>query len=205
MKSIAIFLMVTMAACSTDSSTRQQTNNEQLSQWALAEGNRLSAQAQTALSSQLKQAMASGGPSAAVEFCNTSAANILDTLSTGYSKLSIGRTSLKIRNPQNTPDETELAMLNDYQTKLQQKSELIPQVRETNEHTLLYTKPILLNNPLCLNCHGSVGSQINNETHQIIQKYYPLDQAVDYQLGDLRGMWTIKFDPEELNKSQMLD
>ncbi len=204
MRHLTITLLLTLAACNNQSKqqlpTEATVDQEQLMAFALAEGNRISNQAQMALGGQLKKAISEGGPSHAVGFCNLSATKILDTITTGYSQLEVGCTSLKVRNQNNTPSKVEHQLLDDYRQKSQDKSDLSPQVQPIGNNSLLYGKPIMLNNPLCLNCHGTVGTQISDETYQVIREHYPQDQAIDFEMGDLRGMWTIEFNREELTE-----
>ena len=197
MKGIILGLLLVMMACS-DDQQKQKIADAELLKWAVLEGDRITAQAQAALGGRLKQAISEGGPAYAVEFCHLSAANILDSLSTTYNDLEVRRTTLKPRNPLNSPTELEQGLLLQYQQGLQQQSEIAPHVVEIDDNQLLYSKPILLNNPLCLNCHGDVQNQISNETYQVIQQHYPTDQAINFKLGELRGMWSIKFNREEI-------
>ncbi len=199
MKFLVSFIFLALIAC--DSRKQQQTNeSSELTALVLEEGDRISTQAQMALGGQLKQAITAGGPSHAVQFCNLSAGHILDTLYSGYEHVKIKRTTEKFRNQANAPSETERDLLQEYQQKLQDNLVLTPAVTHIGETALLYSKPIIVNNPLCLNCHGSIEQNIGKETYNIISQYYPKDLAVNYQMGDLRGMWSIEFDREELLK-----
>jgi hypothetical protein len=45
--------------------------------------------------------------------------------------------------------------------------------------------------PLCLTCHGAK-EQIPEPVRAALKTYYPHDQAVNYQAGDLRGGVSIK-------------
>ena len=199
MKFLMSFIFLALIAC--DSQRQQHTDGSSaLTALVLEEGERISNQAQMALGGQLKQAIAAGGPSHAVQFCNFSAANILDTLSTGYEHVKVKRTTEKLRNQANVPSGVERQLLQAYQQKLQDKETLTPEVTPLGDATILYTKPIIINNALCLNCHGSIESEISKETYDVISSYYPQDQAVNYQMGDLRGMWSIEFDRDQLLK-----
>ena len=202
MKFLVSFIFLALIAC--DSRKQQHTADSlTLTAFVLEEGDRISNQAQMALGGQLKQAIAAGGPSHAVQFCNSSAAHIMDTLSTGYEHVIVKRTTEKLRNQANAPSAIERQLLQTYQQKLQDQGgieTLTPEVTELGDTRILYTKPIIINNPLCLNCHGSIENDISKETYNVISHYYPQDQAVNYQMGDLRGMWSIEFDRNQLLK-----
>jgi hypothetical protein len=48
-----------------------------------------------------------------------------------------------------------------------------------------------------LNCHGVIGKNIDSTVYKTIKDFYPNDAATGYKLGDLRGMWSIKFNTEK--------
>jgi hypothetical protein len=56
-----------------------------------------------------------------------------------------------------------------------------------------YHAPIVLNLPLCLNCHGQPGTNIQPATLVQIKKIYPGDEATGFEMGQVRGMWSIDF------------
>jgi hypothetical protein len=68
-----------------------------------------------------------------------------------------------------------------------------PQVITHADGSRDFLAPIVLGNPLCLQCHGTPGKDIGPETLAAIKKIYPEDKAIGYQLGDLRGLWRITF------------
>ena len=71
-------------------------------------------------------------------------------------------------------------------------------VEVLDEQQILYAKPIVMNNPLCLNCHGTVGTQVSVEANALLNSLYPEDNATKHQLGDLRGIWSITFAREDI-------
>jgi hypothetical protein len=97
-----------------------------------------------------------------------------------------------LRNPANAPDSMELRILASYRQWKNEKQELKGVLEKDGSGNYHYFKPILLQT-LCLNCHGNPVSVISPETRQMIQQKYPADAAFDYQEGDLRGIWHIRF------------
>jgi hypothetical protein len=197
-----LFLIVALAALlSCTEGKKQETadtaQTKQIEEAALAEGNRISALAQQALGGQLKQAISKGGVPEAVKFCNVAAYPILDTLTTGLDA-EIKRASLRIRNPKDAPTDSEREILEQYQTQLDNNQELQPVVEIFDNDQVLYARPIVMNNALCLNCHGTVGTQVSDETNALLKSLYPEDNAIGHQLGDLRGIWSITFSQEDL-------
>jgi hypothetical protein len=192
---IAALVMATLAGCTTKNKEQVTIDIEMINDWVLSKGDSISLMAQKALSSHLKKSLGEGGVSNAIKFCNVAAYPILDTLTTGYD-VTIRRTTLKLRNPENAAVPLERTILEEFKRLMQNGSELQPVVREIDEHSILFAKPILLNNPLCLNCHGSVGAEVTDEAYALIHQLYPEDSAINYQMEELRGIWSITFNKE---------
>ena len=71
-----------------------------------------------------------------------------------------------------------------------------------NNNDVRYFAPIILKSE-CLKCHGSVGSDIKDETYALIKNLYPKDEAVGFQEGELRGIWSLNFgNIDELEKAK---
>jgi hypothetical protein len=51
-------------------------------------------------------------------------------------------------------------------------------------------RPIRLTNPRCLNCHGKP-ENLAPEVKEMLAHLYPEDKAVGYELGDLRGAFSV--------------
>jgi hypothetical protein len=144
-----------------------------------------------ALSSNLKKAMMRGGVEEAASFCNIAAQPITDSLSTAHGVV-IKRTSLKLRNPDNRPDNLEQTVL-DMFTKIDGMGKLIePKILLDGEGKVRYFAPIMVKSQ-CLQCHGVLGESLPEENYKFIQARYPADQATGYQENDLRGIWSITF------------
>ena len=54
-----------------------------------------------------------------------------------------------------------------------------------------YSKPLLISKK-CLLCHGKK-TMLPKSIKEILAKKYPNDKAVDFKIGDIRGMISIKF------------
>ena len=191
-----LFVLIAFIGC-TGSWESDNITDEQMESVVIAEGSRVASLAQEALSGQLKQAIAEGGIPHAISFCNLSAYSIMDTLTTGR-KATIKRASLRLRNPQDAPTATEKEIIEEYGALLANNEELRPVVKSLDKQQILYAQPIMMNNPLCLNCHGTVGEQVSQETYDLIESLYPEDNATGHSLGDLRGIWSITFSQEDL-------
>lgn len=170
----------------------------------LNEGKRKSAlladSAQTLLFSELQRVIGEQGIEAAIPYCHSNAYNIV-TAVTEDNGTSIKRVSLKNRNPNNAPDVIEQEILEAYTYVAEQNMELTAEVRfSEDKRYVLYTKPIKIQNALCLNCHGTIGEEVMPAVAEKIAELYPNDKATGYRLGQLRGMWSVKMPLQEVTK-----
>ena len=144
------------------------------------------------LKDALQQAMNSSGPVSGMTVCHDQAGQIADKLSQELGML-VGRTSLKVRNPQNAPDNWELAVLKQFEARKAQGepvdklefSAIIPD--DQGQRTFRYMKAIPTAT-LCLTCHGG---SISAEVDAKLKELYPNDKARGFKEGDLRGAFTI--------------
>ncbi len=163
-------------------------------------GNELSTLAQKSLGAKLKSAMKSGGVPHAIEFCNLMAIPTMDSLTTTYGA-EIKRVSFKNRNEKNIPNTLEAEILEAYAYNVAKELPITEAVQMMEDgYNVLYTKPIRINNPLCLNCHGTLGSQTSDSNYALIKSLYPKDSAINYKLNELRGMWSITLSKKEIIK-----
>lgn len=144
-----------------------------------------------ALSGQLQSALQEGGVAHAIGYCNTVAYPLVDSLSEVH-QAQIRRTSEQVRNPKDAPLPREEVQLASYAQQMQSGEDLRPVVRPIDEDRIAFYAPITMQ-PLCLACHGKVGETLAEADYQLIREKYPEDEAVGYQAGDLRGMWSITF------------
>jgi hypothetical protein len=143
------------------------------------------------LQGELFAAMKDGGPVKALEVCRTRASQITKAASTG-TPWKIGRTALKVRNPQNAPDAWEAAKLEEFRKRRAAGEELAALeawevVEAEGRRTFRYVKAIGTTSP-CLNCHGS---DLKPEVAAKVKELYPEDQAVGFAAGQLRGAFTL--------------
>ena len=113
----------------------------------------------------------------------------------------IRRVSLKNRNPRNAPDAWERQVLQRWERELKAGKEIgeVAEWRtERGRRVYRYMRPIKVAMPLCLECHGT---QIKPEVRRLIRERYPNDKATGYQLGDLRGAFSVKISqPKEAQR-----
>lgn len=154
-------------------------------------GDRITASVQATLLQQVSEAIREGGAAFAVTYCNTRAVPLTDSMGDHHQVL-IQRLSNKIRNPENAIKSA--ADMDAWEKLAAGEAEfIIP----NEQGDVLYYKPIITGMPTCLKCHGS-NAEIDEKTRHIINQKYPGDKAVNYKLGDLRGMWKITFDGQQI-------
>lgn len=142
------------------------------------------------LGAELQAAMKAGGPPDAIGVCNTKAPAIASELST-ENRLRIGRTSLKIRNPGNSPDAWEKKVLEDFEARKAKGEDLAKIERsEIVGGEFRYMKAIGIPADMpCLKCHGE---QLDPAVQAKLKELYPQDRATGYKTGDLRGAFTVR-------------
>lgn len=148
------------------------------------------------LKGELGKAMKAGGPVAAISACN----GLAPAIATKHSKNSgwdVGRTSLKLRNPDNAPDAWETAVLKQFEQRRAEgegpdtlaHAEI---VEEGGDKYFRFMKGIVMPPPEklpCLKCHGE---SIDAKTAATLDQLYPEDKARGYKVGDVRGAFTLK-------------
>lgn len=157
-----------------------------------AEGPKIIAEAFAKLSGALAEAIGKSGPAGALSVCSEKAPQIARDVATAHG-VTLRRATHKPRNPKNAADEVEKTALEAFLASLAKKEPPKPQIITNADGSRAFLAPIVLGNPLCLQCHGTPEKDIAPETLAAIQKLYPEDKATGFQLGDLRGLWRITF------------
>jgi hypothetical protein len=144
------------------------------------------------LQAELKGAIEASGPVAAIELCNEKAPSIVSQHATGV-EWTLGRTSLKFRNPANAPNAWEQAILQSFEERKAAGEDPASIdhaaiVMRDGKRVIQYMKAIPTRE-LCLNCHG--GAEVRPEVAAKLAEFYPNDKARDFNVGDIRGAFTI--------------
>lgn len=156
------------------------------------EGPKIIAEAFAKLSGALGEAIGKSGPAGALSVCSEKAPQIAKEVAKAHG-VTLRRATHKPRNPKNAADEVEKAALEAFWATLAKKEAPKPQVITNADGSRAFLAPIVLGNPLCLQCHGTPNQDIAPETLAAIQKLYPDDKATGFKLGDLRGLWRVTF------------
>jgi len=144
------------------------------------------------LAGELKGALKTAGPLAAIQVCNAKAMGITSAHSEKNGWI-IGRTSLQTRNTANAPDAWERSVLKKFEARKAagedpKKMEHYRVVTKNGKQVFRYMKAIPTAEKPCLVCHGS---NIKPAIAEALDRLYPQDQARGYKAGDIRGAFTI--------------
>lgn len=144
------------------------------------------------LKSVLQTSLQSGGPVKAIEVCKINAPEI--ARDTGAkADWSVGRTSLKVRNPANRPDSWEAAILARWNEQVAQGTPVagLKASETVTENGTTYFRYLqaIPTGEMCLNCHGS---DLKPQVQAALKAQYPEDQATGFKAGDLRGAFTLR-------------
>ncbi|XKH01256.1 DUF3365 domain-containing protein [Marinobacter nauticus] len=144
------------------------------------------------LKQALQQAIEEGGIVNGISVCNTLAPEIAAQNSTDT--WHIGRTSLKLRNPDNAPTDWQEMQLRamDKQPVINGKPVEVWQVSDAVGQPEFQYMSAIPTQKLCLNCHGT---DIKPEVQAKINELYPQDQATGFAEGDLRGAFVVTYRP----------
>ena len=128
----------------------------------------------------------------AAKFCANNATKIAKEVSKKFPKgVIVYRTSQKYRNIQDKPDKIDTEVLKDLENKYKQKIAINkPFVKKVNDNEYRVYKPLFIE-PVCLKCHGDI-NKIDPKIKSILAKKYPNDLAINYKVGDLRGVIVAK-------------
>lgn len=133
------------------------------------------------LMSALGQAMATEGTAGAIDVCRERAPQIAQEVGAAHG-VRIGRTSERLRNPDNRAPAWAQAFLSERPEA--------PVYALADDGTLGAVLPIRIMT-LCLACHGAPAS-IAPAVRDALAMHYPDDAATGYAEGDLRGWFWVE-------------
>lgn len=192
--SILFFLIPIGISCGNSDNKLDKKEDKALSEkereYYLDQGKIIASKTFETLSKELSVKIGEEGVAGAIKYCNVNALGLTDSIADLYS-VDVKRVSDKIRNQNNRADSIELAVISGYRDKMSKGEQLDP-ILVQEDAKVRFMAPIILKE-LCLNCHGVPGTNVLDQNMEVINQYYPQDRAIDYSLGDLRGIWSISF------------
>lgn len=154
----------------------------------LKKGKSIAELSQKALGKQLMNQIQFGGAEHAMNYCNLKAIHITDSLSTVL-KADIKRLSDLNRNPVNRADQVANRYIASGKERLKSKQVLEPYIAASKDSVRMLFP--IQTNTLCLQCHGQPNKEIKPSTLMKIEALYPDDLAKNYDVNQLRGVWSI--------------
>ena len=148
----------------------------------------------SALGKNLIRAINERGTVGAIEFCNIEAMKLTDSTAVMNNAV-IKRVSDKPRNLENRANADELAYIDYFKKVIASGGEVEPLVKPKNGEVNFYY-PITTNR-MCLQCHGKPNVQVEVETLTMLKNLYPADEALGYDVNEVRGIWAINFEEEK--------
>ncbi len=145
------------------------------------------------LGAELKKAAKTSGLDGAIQVCNTKAMPITARISAAKG-WTVSRTSLKLRNPDNAPDNWEKGVLELFAKQASAGANLqkmaFSQVVMNDEGDKVFRmmKAIPVGDN-CLACHGSA---LQPAVASKLDMLYPNDHARGFNSGDLRGAFSLQ-------------
>jgi hypothetical protein len=144
------------------------------------------------LKKELVKGMKTSGPVETLSICNQVAPNLAEAHSQ-MSGWEVSRTSLKLRNQDNAPDDWEEAVLQEFESRKsagEDPMKLIKtQIVEEGGRRVYRMMKAIPTTEVCTKCHGET---IAEPVAAKLDELYPSDKARGYKVGDLRGAFTLK-------------
>lgn len=146
------------------------------------------------LQAELKKSLAEGGPSQAVAVCKDRAPQLASELSR-QSGAKVSRTSLRYRNPANAPEPWQVKVLQGFENQkgAHEGASAQEYFIEEDDGTTRYMSEIRTG-AVCLACHGK---SLPAELVAKLEADYPHDRARNYDLGEIRGAFSITWPPPD--------
>lgn len=146
------------------------------------------------LGKNLLNAINTHGAAGAVDFCNTRAIPLTDSMQQDLG-MSIKRVSDQNRNPENVANSQEREYIIRTKEVMREGGKPQPKVFDIDGQKVAYY-PIVTND-MCLKCHGKKGEDIDPETLKRIETLYPEDHATGYEANQLRGIWVVQWEAKQ--------
>ena len=158
---------------------------------ALLKGRTAAAALNETLRTRMTRSLKDSGPRAAMSVCAYQAQALAEEVGKNEG-VRVRRTSLKLRNPANAPDEYEKGLLDRLSAEARAgtlSDEYLDEHRELGRKVFRYAKPLVVSS-FCVNCHGRP-EEISEEVRRVLETRYPEDAALGYREGDLLGIVSV--------------
>lgn len=140
------------------------------------------------LRTKLTDTIQKEGPAGAVGVCAKDAPEIIARIERELG-VTVKRTSLKLRNPQNAPDPAEAELLQALAASELAGEPLPEGVTAFPNDSRRFYKVVRVER-VCLQCHGQPNA-MPEAVRKELDTIYPDDKAVGYEEGELRGIISV--------------
>lgn len=141
------------------------------------------------LGKNLLAAIQERGAPGAVEFCNTRALHLTDSMANRFNA-TVKRVSDNPRNQQNQANEEELAYIRTLKEAYAKGEKPAPLITDKGNKVLAYYG--IETNKMCLQCHGQPDKDILPATWTNLKRLYPHDKAYGYGENQIRGIFVVE-------------
>jgi hypothetical protein len=172
----------------------------QLEAACISWGEKITKSAQQNLVEVITEALSSHPIEEAADYCQVNRLLKADSLSQVY-RASLKRSNLRDLSASSPLMDKERQILEAYLYNAENKLEQRSNVQRIGDQVLLYTAPIILQETICLRCHGEVGKDITPADFQKLTARYKLDSLSNRRTNDLLGMWHVSFSKKEMIKN----
>lgn len=135
------------------------------------------------LMGRVTEVLSDKGPAKAVEVCNLEAQGLTREVAERHN-VDIGRTSFRLRNPDNQPPKWA-RQLNLIENRVDEQV-----ILKKGSDQLAVLTPIHLEEK-CATCHGPK-NELSPRLREVLTKRYPDDEATGFEPGDLRGWFWVE-------------
>lgn len=123
---------------------------------------------------------------AALGFCTAKAGEITLNVNKELPEhAQVRRTSLKTRSLNNTPDAIDTKVMEEYIQAIETKTFSPKDIKVVEEGDVTRVYKPLVTGGVCLKCHGQ---NVSRELKGMIAESYPMDKAMGFKEGELRGV-----------------
>lgn len=130
------------------------------------------------LMGRVKEAISNKGPTGAIGVCDLEASGLTQKVAEKHD-VKIGRTSFRLRNPENNPPDWA-KQFNLVKKRIEEQV-----ILHNDSGRVAVFSPIRLGKK-CATCHGPK-DQLSDDVKDALAERYPEDEATGFKPGDLRG------------------
>jgi hypothetical protein len=158
---------------------------------ALLKGRTAAAALNETLRTRMGRSLKESGPRSAMSVCAYQAQALAEEVGKNEG-VKVKRTSLKLRNPANAPDDYEKQLLARLSAEAREgnlSDEYMDERRELGRKVVRYAKPLVVG-AFCVTCHGRA-EEIPEDVRKALETRYPEDAATGYREGDFLGIVSV--------------